>query len=86
MRLNAGEVPHDMGASIFRNGTVYLRHGCFVRADLGDYSLMSSTYQTPLKLFREGLDTVVIAAHLGCSEATDANLIHSAKGGIHDDG
>lgn len=36
-------------------------------------------YQTPLRLFREGMDTVDIAAHLGCTEATAANLIHRAK-------
>jgi len=40
----------------------------------------TSLYQTPLRLFREeGMDTVDIAAHLGCSEATAANLIHRAK-------
>lgn len=34
---------------------------------------------TPLKLFRQGYDTVEIAAYLGCTEATAANLIHREK-------
>lgn len=38
-----------------------------------------SLYQTPLRLFREGMDTLAIAEHLGCSEATAYNLIHKAR-------
>lgn len=34
---------------------------------------------TPLKLFRQGYDTIEIAAYLGCTEATAANLIHREK-------
>jgi hypothetical protein len=41
--------------------------------------MATDQFLTPLRLFREGLDTVEIAATLGCSEATAANLIHRAK-------
>jgi len=33
----------------------------------------------PLTLFRSGLDTLAIAAELGCSEATAYSLLHHAR-------
>jgi len=36
-------------------------------------------YTTPLRLFREGMDTQQIADFIGCSEATAYNLVHRAR-------
>jgi len=42
-----------------------------------------SLYQTPLRLFRDGKDTLAIAAELGCSEATAYSLLHAALEAEH---
>lgn len=40
---------------------------------------MTSHYQTPLSLFRQGMDTIAMAEHLGCSEATAYSMLHHAR-------
>lgn len=40
---------------------------------------MVENYQTPLTLFRSGMGTDEISAHLGCSEALAYNLYSRAK-------
>jgi hypothetical protein len=47
----------------------------FTRAAMTDIE----QYKTPLRLFRQGMDTLQIEKELGCSEATAYNLIHRAK-------
>lgn len=72
---------NDLHPSLLRHYTIPLLLHRLLRSRMGDLTVMSDTsqYQTPLRLFRAGMDTVEIAEYLGCTEATAANLIHRAK-------